>query len=205
MSVGQRLTSHQFTIAKILDNEATFLCKCSPSRDTAKPPSGSKSGLTQLSKQGEGDAHCAVKKWPQGKTPAEWGRKNRALLLEEAINPEIFNTLTNLHSDYDHIRGYIEYTRLPILRGRDNGNEEAFRDILPELISRATACAYLFFYSQWLKPKNSSHDDYLNAMQTLQTFLVKTETTSPDSHKVIGCRTFYPPKSTTPNTKGSAQ
>ena len=56
-----------------------------------------------------------------------------------------------------------------------------YRFIIEKLLNRLTAIAFLFFLSQWLKPENSGHPDFSNAINTLLFFNVKPEASSEDT------------------------
>ena len=112
-----------FKIVDILEDEASFLCDCSPIKNTPKRPTGSKSRLTEQAKQGKGSAHCIVRKWPNENTPSEWGKRNRAILLHQIIRPDIWE---RLGKHYTFLKRRIDVTRLHSMRADDNGNEEAY-------------------------------------------------------------------------------
>jgi len=179
--IYEDLTLRSVTIAELLQQDALSLCRCSPIRDAPKRPSGSKSRLTQLSKIGEGPAHCILRKWPFSNTPSEWGNRNRIDLLEQTITSGIWQ---DLPITFTPIRRRLSHSKLSdssALRPNDNGHEQAFRVITERLLDRAVAAAILFFVNEWMKPANSDHEDFHNALETLRVFDVRSECRSDES------------------------
>ena len=180
--VSEEVASRPFTIADILDKEASSLCIGSPHKTKTKEPSGSTSELTQLAKRGEGDAHCVVRSWPNEETPTGWGKRNNSLL--EIVNLESLHD-TDPDPNVLHLVNRIKTSRIPRLRLDDDGNEEVYRSVAEAIVQRTTALACFFFISQWNKAENSCHPDALYVKQTLSSFEVLSETTSKDSIHTI--------------------
>ena len=166
------LTKASFSMSDLLHQEALCLCDCSPVKCEPKTPSGSKSRLTQMSKYGEGPAHCIVRQWPSNNTPAQWGQRN-PILLSDCILPQIWESLGD---EFIAVKRDIVYSRLldSDMRPKDNGDEEAFRLLIGKLLTRITAAALLFFLNAWSGHKE--HSDHQDVLQSLRTFDIKHET-----------------------------
>src|SRR5258705_7703593 len=98
MSKYHDLTQASFSMKDLIHQEALFLSDYSPLKNDPKRPCGSKSHLTQMSKFGEGPAHCIVQKWPSNVTPVEWGKRN-PILLDDCILPELWESLVPYYID----------------------------------------------------------------------------------------------------------
>jgi hypothetical protein len=167
----------QLRIADILKNEAKILCESSPIPSSLKRPTASRSHLTELAKNGQGPAHCVLRKWPVESTPLKWGRRNENLLLHQVIHSDIW---TQLGPGYDSIQRRLLTTRLPSMRADDNGNEEEYKHTIECLMDRIFAAAFLFYLNEWLKPEHSEHPDRPAALKALKSFCVKAEHTNTD-------------------------
>ena len=115
-----------FTIAAILHEEATELCRYSPLKDVPKRSSASDSLLTRSSKKGEGNAHCVVLEWPIESTPSAWGLKNHGVLLDEELSPSIWQELLDVDPTNVRLINRIKSTDLLWVSSRDDGNEEQY-------------------------------------------------------------------------------
>lgn len=171
----QDLTSKPFLIGDLLRQEGLRLRDCRPLKDTPKQPSGSKSRLSEMSRTGEGPAHCIVRKWPADKTPVQWGMRN-PFLLSDVVSPGIWE---QLGGNYVAVKHDIAYSGLLDVRMNDNGNEEAYRLLIAKLLSRVTAAAFMFFLNAW--SRHPTHQDFLPAIECLRRFDIKQETTSESS------------------------
>ena len=164
------------TIKNWLTDEATKLCAASPKKGEPKYPTASTSQFTLQSKQGYGPGHAIIRHWPPEKTHVAWGKRNRAVLLEENISPSIWSALKEM----ERFKYHVTSSSLSSIRQNDNGNESAFRNIGSKLLTRMTAIAFLFFLHQW--SKHSDHKDYSSVLQTLQGIGdIQLEYTSEDS------------------------
>ena len=101
MDIARALEQGKLMIADILKDEASLLCESSPIPSDVKRPTASRSRLTKMAKMGKGSAHCILQKWPVENTPSKWGRQNEVLLLNQPINPDIWE---RLGSDYNSIK-----------------------------------------------------------------------------------------------------
>jgi len=126
------LTDRPFNISALLHHEAEALTKCCPLKGRVKAPNTSDSTLTQEGKKGRGPGHCAVMQWPSDQLPGTWGARNRAVLLDETIQPEIWTKLSDLGISSLYARA--TFTRLVTpWQSSDEGNEEPYRPILAKI------------------------------------------------------------------------
>lgn len=183
MALLADLTNSEFTIVDLLTQEAGSLCRASPTKGVPKVPKGSTSLFTQQSKEGHGPGHSVVRRWPSEKTPAAWGEGNRAVLLEEKISPSIWESLQQVDAGFYELKYRIMHSHLSSWRSNDNGNEQAFRDIVQKLLTRITSIALLFFINRWLK--HTAHEDFSAVLKTLRQADVQVEYKSEDSESTI--------------------
>ena len=181
-----RLTDRPFNISALLHHEAEALTKCCPLKGRVKAPNASDSTLTQKGKKGKGPGHCVVMQWPSDQLPGAWGARNRAVLLDETIQPEIWTKLSDLGISGLYARA--TFTRLVTpWQSSDEGNEEPYRPILAKIFKRLTAIAFIFFLNQWLKPQNADNPDWSEVLATLHHFEVVEEHTTKTSCGNIRC------------------
>ena len=176
----QSLTTGPFTFEDILMEEAAMLCKYAPRKDPPKRPNASTSRLTKECKAGRGDAHCILKNFPSDNTPDAWGERNRALLLDEVITPELLRTLDQ-NFDSRLLANQARTSHIWPVSSNDNGNEEEYRHTLEKILQRVAALAFLFFQIHWRQGENISHVDFDNATASLLAFAVKSEAVSRDT------------------------
>ena len=172
------------TIGDVLSDEAEQLCRASPHQGTPKVPNASTSLFTQQSKAGYGPGHSVIRRWPRVKLPAAWGKRNRAVLLEEKISPSIWEILKEVDMTFASLKFHTCNSLLSLsIRSNDNGNEGAFRDIGQKILTRIMRLASLVFLIHWSKHK--THEDFLDAVNTLKSSDIRVEYTSEDSESTI--------------------
>jgi hypothetical protein len=170
------LTLVPFSVSALLRQEAAALTLTSPTKGAVKAPNGSKSNLTQDGKRGKGPGHCIVRRWPSDKLPGSWGERNRAVLLDEIIQPTIWPKFSN--SGHHALYPRATHSRLVTpLRSNDHGNKEGYRAPMAKILERLSAIAFIFFLNQWLLPENEQHPDLPAVLETLKHFEVKEEHT----------------------------
>jgi hypothetical protein len=124
--------------------------------------------------------------WPSDQLPGTWGARNRAVLLDETIQPEIWTKLSDL--GISSLYACATFTRLVTpWQSSDEGNEEPYRPILAKIFERLTAIAFIFFLNQWSKPQNADHPDWSEVLTTLHHFEVVEEHTTKTSCGNIRC------------------